>query len=121
PKKKAPPRGERADLGGTLREALGQFAAHLADDAQAIDAVCGVVQALVAVYGARIAVEHWRDWHSLAVRRYLEADGHPERGLVIVDGMGHVLSEPRPAREEERWLLNAEARRHQVCLASASG
>jgi hypothetical protein len=115
------PKAESGDFGQTLRRALEQFAEHVADDAEAIATVCGVVQPLLPTYGERVPVEQWRDSHGVATQRYLESGGQEERGLRIVDGMGHVLSEPRTAREDERWLLNAEARRHQIHLTHATG
>jgi hypothetical protein len=116
----APPEGT-ADFSQTLRRALEQFAEHVADDAEAIATVCGVVQPLLPVYGQRVPIEQWRDSHGVATQRYLQSGGQEERGLRIVDGMGHVLSEPRTAREEERWLLNAEARHHQIYLTHPTG
>lgn len=117
----AAPTGNAPDFTVALRAALEQFAAHLAEDTEAVDTACSVVQPLLHAYGERIPIEQWRDWQSQAVRRHLETGGHADRGLIIIDGMGRILSEPRTAREHQRWLLNAEARRHQVCLAHDAG
>lgn len=115
------PEGE-AEFGGTLRAALEQFASHVADDTQAVEAACEVVGPLLAAYGEPVIVEQWRDAHGVAARRMLVVEGQEERGLLLVDGMSHVLGPvPRTAREDERWLLNAEARHHQILLTQRQG
>lgn len=121
--RKAAPSGEgEGDFGEALRAALEQFASHVADDTEAVSAACAVVEPLLAAYGEPVVVEQWRDAHGVAARRSLVKEGQEERGLLLVDGMSHVLGPvPRTAREEERWLLNAEARHHQILLTQRQG
>jgi len=121
PRPRAVERKPAGDFRIIFRAALEQFAIDIADDREAIETVCAVVRPLLGVYGEPIAVEQWRDTHGVISRRHLMAGGQEQRGLLIIDGMGHVLTQPRTAGEDEWWLLNAEARHHQVALVGGDG
>ena len=121
PRPKSRPSRDSGDFRTIFRTALEQFAVDIADDREAIEAVCAAVSPLLGVYGEPIPVEQWRDAHGVKSRAFLRASGQEERGLLILDGMGHLLSKPRAPSEEERWLLDAEARHHQIVLAENRG
>ena len=105
PRKRTGEPEEKQDFRTILRAALEQFAVEIADDREAIETVGAVIRPLLEAYGEPLAIEQWRDAHGVITRAHLRSGGQEERGLLILDGMAHVLSQARGPSQEERWQL----------------